>query len=523
MKRFLFSVWIAFCCFGAYGQKIGVGDDFGYHAQMVRQIINMDSSKIVERYRDNIYALNDFKNDSIVVTCNAYQSFLNINEYAFYDDYTLHIFAAANNQTELNSLNYSNNVLTVLSGANTQPCNSLNHSKIDVITNSYNHLYDCSTSWGAADVTKKVFGLIDTFLTLNQRFPFAIETKAILINSASSNHFINLPEANKNVLNTFVDSLHFGQSNVFNVPVNSFYDSVKITLYYHKLNDDSLTINGIGKANIEQRTYYNVSNNIGINTTFVNGDSLRFETSIKDTLTYVVSFVRTDKDSVKFLDSFRGDLDGLIAIRGNDTSIVYSNIVRVAKNRKVSLNKLSISSYTSNIGDTSFFYTQNSFIDTTYFQNVIKYALSWRYYETQNQLPVELSSFGATQINNTIQLDFTTQSEINNHYFIIQRSIDGLQWTSIGTVEGNGTTYTPTTYQYIDEAPIHGLNYYRIQQVDYDGTNDLSEVITIQFKIPNVADCRYYRLNGSIIYDTNAIKGFYLKKCGDIVTKHYQF
>lgn len=85
--------------------------------------------------------------------------------------------------------------------------------------------------------------------------------------------------------------------------------------------------------------------------------------------------------------------------------------------------------------------------------------------------PVELLSFSATPAEpQSVQLAWITASELNNDRFIVQRSIDRVSFTEIGTVNGAGTTQEMRNYEFLDERPVVGVNYYRLLQIDLDGT-----------------------------------------------------
>lgn len=94
-------------------------------------------------------------------------------------------------------------------------------------------------------------------------------------------------------------------------------------------------------------------------------------------------------------------------------------------------------------------------------------------------LGVELVEYNATLIHRETHLNWTTNSEWNNDYFDIQRSTDAVHFETIGRVAGQGTTSLPTQYHFIDSYPISGSNYYRLQQVDFDGTVTYSDPRTI--------------------------------------------
>jgi hypothetical protein len=94
-------------------------------------------------------------------------------------------------------------------------------------------------------------------------------------------------------------------------------------------------------------------------------------------------------------------------------------------------------------------------------------------------LPVSLVSFKARPTDNQVQLEWLTASEQNNHFFSVERSGDGRNFSSIGTVKGKGTTQEASTYIYTDIAPLAGVSYYRLQQVDFDGKETFSKTIAV--------------------------------------------
>lgn len=94
-------------------------------------------------------------------------------------------------------------------------------------------------------------------------------------------------------------------------------------------------------------------------------------------------------------------------------------------------------------------------------------------------LPVELVNFDGHKLEEEIILSWTTVSELNNDYFIIERSIDGNIWESIGFENGNGTTNATTNYGFIDRNFKAGTNYYRLKQFDFNGNIQFSDVFAI--------------------------------------------
>ncbi|WP_162427057.1 fibronectin type III domain-containing protein [Pontibacter pudoricolor] len=95
-------------------------------------------------------------------------------------------------------------------------------------------------------------------------------------------------------------------------------------------------------------------------------------------------------------------------------------------------------------------------------------------------LPVELVNFKATSQSNAVQLQWATASEKNNSHFIVERSQDSKDFRAITTVEGKGTSATRTNYSFTDEDPLQGLMYYRLKQVDVDGSFTYSKTIAVK-------------------------------------------
>ena len=98
-----------------------------------------------------------------------------------------------------------------------------------------------------------------------------------------------------------------------------------------------------------------------------------------------------------------------------------------------------------------------------------------------NQLPVELISFTANAQEQTVQLVWETASEINNDYFEVRRSVDGINFKKIGEVAGNGNTVEVIRYEFVDQLPVSGISYYQLKQVDFDGAFEHSDKISVEW------------------------------------------
>ncbi|HYE55936.1 MAG TPA: hypothetical protein VD996_13885, partial [Chitinophagaceae bacterium] len=97
-------------------------------------------------------------------------------------------------------------------------------------------------------------------------------------------------------------------------------------------------------------------------------------------------------------------------------------------------------------------------------------------------LPVDLVNFSGKHDAGVNILEWTTAFERNNAYFILERSTDGLSFQPIATITGKGESSVPVQYAYVDNKNIshHDKLFYRLKQVDIDGTATASRIITLQ-------------------------------------------
>jgi hypothetical protein len=97
-------------------------------------------------------------------------------------------------------------------------------------------------------------------------------------------------------------------------------------------------------------------------------------------------------------------------------------------------------------------------------------------------LPVELTSFNVTKDANSVELDWTTATELNSDYFDIERSDNGIDFESIGTLVAAGNSEQTLNYNFIDDSPTNGFNYYRLALYDLDGNIAHTETKVVQFQ-----------------------------------------
>ena len=103
-------------------------------------------------------------------------------------------------------------------------------------------------------------------------------------------------------------------------------------------------------------------------------------------------------------------------------------------------------------------------------------------FSTVAVLDVELLDFQGIAKDKGVDLAWTTANEKTNAGFDIERSADGQKFEKIGFVKGNGTTKDKKNYSFIDKTPLSKTAYYRLQQVDFDGSKVSSNVISIEPK-----------------------------------------
>ena len=100
--------------------------------------------------------------------------------------------------------------------------------------------------------------------------------------------------------------------------------------------------------------------------------------------------------------------------------------------------------------------------------------------DTCNFLPVTWLGFTAILQNGKTNLNWLVAMENNNKEFVVERSLDGIQWTALFSVGSKGNTTTERSYKDLDAAPRTGINFYRIKQVDNDGKFTYSVIRSVR-------------------------------------------
>lgn len=101
--------------------------------------------------------------------------------------------------------------------------------------------------------------------------------------------------------------------------------------------------------------------------------------------------------------------------------------------------------------------------------------------DTNTPLPVELSSISAKAEEDNVTLSWKTANEVNNYGFDIERKSSSNNWEKIGFVKGSGSSNISHTYSFTDQTPISGKLFYRLKQLDNDGSFKYYDAVSIQF------------------------------------------
>jgi hypothetical protein len=95
-------------------------------------------------------------------------------------------------------------------------------------------------------------------------------------------------------------------------------------------------------------------------------------------------------------------------------------------------------------------------------------------------LPITLVNFDARMTERQkVELTWTTEAEINNDFFTIERTTNGQQWETVSIIKGKGNTTNTTHYETIDHQALNGTSYYRLYQTDFNGKKSYSNIVAV--------------------------------------------
>ncbi|MCB0401840.1 MAG: T9SS type A sorting domain-containing protein [Flavobacteriales bacterium] len=101
----------------------------------------------------------------------------------------------------------------------------------------------------------------------------------------------------------------------------------------------------------------------------------------------------------------------------------------------------------------------------------------WILVDQTNPLPVKLLDFSADCQQNEVTISWSTATEINNNYFVVEKSYDAINFFELETVQGAGNSSVQQFYSVKDPNPLNGVTYYRLKQVDFDQATTYFNVV----------------------------------------------
>ncbi len=190
------------------------------------------------------------------------------------------------------------------------------------------------------------------------------------------------------------------------------------------------------------------------------------------------------------------------ATTGTVTAPSDSNIIRISNLSVSAGNNVTITLNVTNVnnllnlvcGTPSNNFTNGSVNITNIIGGIINNVTDQCLLVTSTTLPVELVEFKGVYEDGKSTLSWSTASELNSQKFFIQRADEDYEFTDIGSINAAGNTSYLIKYNFVDEHPNAGKNYYRLKQVDIDGTYEYSDVIMISTPEKTVDDTKLFKL-----------------------------
>lgn len=137
------------------------------------------------------------------------------------------------------------------------------------------------------------------------------------------------------------------------------------------------------------------------------------------------------------------------------------------------------------------------------------------YFFNNSTLPIELMDFDGYARDDVNEVYWITASEINNDYFLLERSEDGIHWSELKRMNGAGNSNAPILYEYTDEKPFIMTTYYRLSQVDFDGVSEVFKTIAVTNE--NQVFYTYYKEGDINIYLSSPEKFEFYNMMGQVV------
>lgn len=118
-------------------------------------------------------------------------------------------------------------------------------------------------------------------------------------------------------------------------------------------------------------------------------------------------------------------------------------------------------------------------------------------FEDETILGVGFFDFDVELLNDIVEIDWTTFFEVDNDYFVVEKSNNGIDYRELGIIDGKGYSANLSFYKFIDYTPFIDNNYYRVKQVDFNGEYSFSKIKSVFFEkqlsiYPNPTEDKIY-------------------------------
>jgi hypothetical protein len=145
-------------------------------------------------------------------------------------------------------------------------------------------------------------------------------------------------------------------------------------------------------------------------------------------------------------------------------------------------------------------------------------TVAYSYTISPDPLPVELTTFTASETKGNINLKWRTATEVKNYGFEVERKSNITDWSKIGFVQGNGNCNVPKNYSFNDKDVTTGKYYYRLKQIDIDGKFKYSPVVEA-----NLGSVQSYELNQNYPnpFNPSTVISYKLKEKGFVQLRVY--
>ena len=296
------------------------------------------------------------------------------------------------------------------------------------------------------------------------------------------NNFISLTLNNNDI--TMAIGIDIGGSN--NGQVNIYYNTILMSGNQPGGNLGTIMSAAIQKANSGASTIYNQINNICINNRTSGSSVYNVGSNIAN-----VSGSLNINFNCYFSDagpnSYHAAWDGTVyddlnlyraAANPNEKNTIFKNVMFVSSTN-LHLDSLSI-------GDFDLAGIPIASITDDIDGDIRHTVFPYKGADEAIPLPVEFVSFSAIINGSSVLLNWTTATEMNNSGFIIERNKTVSEWQQVGFVPGSGTTTEPKTYSFTDVELSPGNYYYRIKQIDFNGSYTYYELgYAIEIVLPD--------------------------------------